>query len=206
MARLASTVFSNFNSRLHALEITRSKVERLASRGELVRRDVEKVYESLFLKAFTELESNIEELFIGLLTKRILPSSRDIIPRIVFKSDLVAREIVYGGRNYFDWFPYDRTIMLSEAFFRAGRPFTELDNADRRKCENLLLIRNAIAHNSAHATRQFINKVIGATPLLSRERTPSGFLRSQIVSLSSSQTRFEFFMMEMRALVQKLSS
>lgn len=181
-------------------------MESIANNGSLARRDIEKVYESLYLRAFTDFENLIEEYFIGMLTKQILPPTHLIVPRVVFKSGQIAREVVYGGRSYVDWFPYDRTLKLADVFYRSGRPFSDFDRSDKHELDKLLKLRNAIAHSSSHAKREFERHVIESTPLMPRERTPAGFLRSQILSLSTSQTRFQNFMIEMAGFANKLCS
>jgi hypothetical protein len=57
-------------------------------------------------------------------------------------------------------------------------------------------IRNAIAHQSTHAIKQFENKVTAGLTLLPQERKPAGFLRS-LLRVSPRQTRFEFYVNEL---------
>jgi hypothetical protein len=206
VARQAITLADDLASAVRALEVTRLKMERLLKEGRVARRDIEKVYEALFLRAFTEFEALIGELFTGMLTGRIVPPSQQVLPRVEFRSDRVAREIIQAGRDYVDWFPYERTKKLAEAFFRGGRPFTELANAEQQLLQTLLRMRNVIAHRSQHATRAFVRHVIGATPLTPRERTPSGFLRSQLRLFPTPQTRFEFYIIEMVRVARLLCS
>ncbi len=102
-------------------------MENLFNKKSLSRRDVEKSYEALYLRTTTFFEGFIEELFFGLLTKRIYPVSSDVVARVDLKSDIVARDVVFAGKPYIDWFPYVRTVDLAEIYFRGGRPFTFLD-------------------------------------------------------------------------------
>ena len=188
MAKPATSLANALVGHLKALEWTRFKMETLLTRGVIVRRDIERVYEGLYLDAITSLENLIEGLFLGLLTGRIVHSSSAVVPRVTFRSDRVARDVVFGGRNYVDWFPYGKTEQRAKAFFRSGIPFTTLDKAD--KIQNLLYIRNAIAHRSSYAERKFEQEVIGSLPLTLRERTPAGFLRSRF-RITPVQTRYE---------------
>ena len=194
------STLSRFPGHLSTLEMTRKKIERLCSQGCLVRRDVERVYEGLYLDAITSLEATIEDLFIRIITGRSLPT--DVVVRVLFNSSQVARDVVLGGeRRYLDWFPYNRTEKRAKAFLRGGRPFTQLSAAEKKVLEEMLIIRNAIAHKSPHARKRF-QAFVTNFPLISRERTPAGFLRSKI---SMTTTRFQFYAFEMVRIIQLLS-
>lgn len=189
-----------FSGHLRSLETTRKKIERLYSQELLVRRDVEKVYEGLYLDAITSLEATIEDLFIRIITRRSSPSG--VVVRVTFNSSRVAREVMLGGeRRYLDWFPYSRTEKRAKAFLRGGRPFTTLSNTDKKVLEGMLIIRNAIAHKSSHSTKKFQNFIINL-PLTNRERTPAGFLRSKI---DPTTTRYQFYASEMIRIIQLIS-
>ena len=203
MARAASTLADSYISHLNGLNQTRRKVERLFNAGELVRRDIEQVYSGLYLDAVTSLENLIENLFIGLLVGSVAPTHSGINPRVTFKSPLIAREIVLGGRNYVDWLPFDHTEKRSKAFFRNGAPFTNLEKADKGQMDRFLSVRHAIAHKSSHSQRVFEQRVIGSAPLTNREKTPAGFLRS-VFRVAPVQTRYESLMDDMQIIARKL--
>jgi len=203
MVRPAISLANKFIGHLNYLEKTRAKMEKLLTTGAIVRRDIEQVYAGLYLEAITSLERLIESLFIGLLVGRIAPGSSEIVQRVSFKSDRVARDVVFGGRNYVDWLPYHYTEQRAKAFFRNGLPFTSLDRADKRQVESLLYIRNVIAHKSSHSERMFEQEVIGALPLMPRERTPAGFLRS-IFRTAPVKTQYENVVEEMVEVALKL--
>jgi hypothetical protein len=177
-------------------------MEGLYVRGVVSRSDIENMYEAMYLSAFTKFEVLIEDLFVGLLTKKIRPVS-GVLPHVAVKSPPIARKIVFGGKSYVDWFPFDKTEKLAKVFFNRGRPFTRLDKNDKQSVQILVFVRNAIAHKSRHAIRIFREEVLGDLNLLPRERTPSGFLRSQFRTMPS-QTRFEFYMAEMANLASKI--
>ena len=178
-------------------------MEALAARGSITIRDVDKMYEALFLSAFTRFESMIEGLFWGLLTARILHPSSDVSSRVHFNSSKVARDIVLRGRKYVDWLPYDRTETLAKAFLRGGRPFTAFTASEKAQIEKLLVIRNTIAHNSPHALRNFRQKVTSVVIVPPRERTPARFLRG-LFRAAPPQTRFEYYAAEMFSLANKM--
>jgi hypothetical protein len=189
LANRSSTLADEFVRRLNSSERTRKEVEKLFSRDGLTLRATEHVYGALFLNTVTSFERLLEDLFLGLLDKRLL-GKKTIRPRVIFKSALVTREVVTGGKAYLSWFPYEWTEKRAEAFFTGGRPFTVLSAADKTFLQDLVTIRNAVAHQSSHALRKFEQRLIAGTPLLPRERTPVGYLRS-IFRTAPVQTRYE---------------
>lgn len=196
MSRPSHSLANELIGHLRNIEKTRAKMETLFSSGAIVRRDIEQVYAGLYMNAITSLEHVIENLFIGLLVGSLTARTTAIVPRVTFRSNSVARDVVFGGQNYVDWFPYDRTVKRAKAFFRAGMPFTSLTSSDKHILERLLYIRNAIAHPSSHAKHMFEEKVIGTLPLTTREKTPMGFLRSPF-RIAPYQTRYETVISEM---------
>ncbi len=200
----AARSFAGFNRQLASLELTRRRAERLVISGHLPRRDVERVYEGLFLSAITRFEVFVEELFLGLLAGKIAPDSCNAVLRAQFGSAQAARDIVMRGRKYVDWLPYDRTEEIAIAFFEGGRPFTNLGAADKANLRLWLILRHAIAHKSKHAQEQLRKHVIGATPLAPRESTPAGYLRSQY-RIAPPRTRFETFLDDIRAVGTAIS-
>jgi len=196
MSRPASDCADAFVAHLKSLNLTRQKMEVLARGRLLVRRDIEQAYEGLYLDAFTSMEHFLEQLFLGLLTARWqLPVSK-CVPRVIFRSPAVCRDVVIGGRPYVDWLPYEHTEKRAAAFFRNGLPFCSLQAADKDAIRKCYHIRNAIAHGSDHAKSQFEAKVLGNARLLPRERTPAGYLRSQFLS-SPPVTRYEGLALDM---------
>ncbi|HET8891285.1 MAG TPA: hypothetical protein VFQ41_20445 [Candidatus Angelobacter sp.] len=176
-------------------------MEKLLADDRLARRDLERVYEGLFLSAFTRFEVLLEDLFFGLLVGRVSCYSCDSYPRVNFQSEKVARQVILRERRYLDWLPYGKTEELAKSFFRGGRPFTRLDDGEKSKLQTSLFIRNAIAHKSTYSSKIFTEKVLGSTPLAPRERTPAGFLRSQY---RINQTRFQLYMNDVLAVSKKV--
>ena len=205
MARPATSLSREFSGHLRYLEFTRTKMEKLLANGDIVTRDINQVYVGLYLEVTTSFESLIENLFIGLLSGRLLVESKSIVPLVSFKNMVTVRAIVYGGRNYADWLPYRHTEDRAGQFFWNGAPFSCLNAREKELIANGLYIRNAIAHKSKHASNIFESHVLGNQVLMSRERTPEGYLRS-IFRTAPVQNRYENFMHEMASIATKLCS
>ena len=206
MAKALSTLANDFNSYIKSLERTRQKIESLFDQGDLSRREIEQIYGSLFLNAVIMFESFIENMFLGLITNRFKIKTSKIVPRVRFKSAVVARDFVLSGKRYVDWLPYDaETGKRSRIFFRNGMPFTILNSREKDNLRKIQCIRNALAHKSRYSRQQFEKHVIGSTPLTKRERSPGGFLKSQF-RVSPMQTRYENLINEIWAIMVKLCS
>ena len=206
MANDASVHLGKFISHLNNLDKTRRKMETLLKGGVIVGRDIEQVYEGLFMSSITSLENWIESLFVGLMVGRITHHSASVVPHVSFNSDRIARDVILGGRNYLDWLPYQRyTIKRAKAFYRNGVPFTNLDKTDIKKLDVLYIIRNAIAHKSQHSLSLFEKEVVGTIPITQQERKPAGYLRG-VFRITPSQTRYENLITEMVSTINKLCS
>ena len=203
MPRTTTSLSSEFSGHLRNLEMTRTKMERLLSTGDIVTRDINQVYVGLYLEVIASFERLIENLFIGLLSGGLITNSKSVVPLISFRNRQAIRAIVYSGRNYGDWLPYDRTEQLANRFFRQGIPFTSLDSSDKDQIRTCLYIRNAIAHKSRYSKRIFERYVLGSQSLMPRERTPVGYLRS-IFRAAPIQRRYEHFTIAMATIASKL--
>jgi len=191
MPKSAIAISDGFTTRLRKFERSRAKLERLLLNGHVTRHDVSLFYEGTFLRTVTSFESLLEELFVGLLTGSITPG-RNVHSRVSFRSAAIARDVMLGGKAYVDWLPYRHTENRAIAFFRGGKPFSNLDKGDVRSLERMLTIRHAVAHQSRAARKKFEDEVIGSTPLLPAERTPAGFLRSVFrVTPPPARTQYE---------------
>jgi hypothetical protein len=168
-----------------------------------VRRDIEQVYSGIYLDAVTSFERLIENLFIGLLVGRISHNSSKVICKVGFKSEQVARKALHSGQKYIDWLPYINTESKAAIYFDKGLPFTSIDGHLKNQLDNIYIIRNAIAHRSSHSRRKFVKKVLASLPLLKKEKTPIGFLRSNF-RIRPSQTRYEDYISVISTVAIKL--
>lgn len=177
-------------------------MEHLYSQSRIAKRDVEHIYGAIFLAAYASFEGMLEDLFLKLLSARVTPPS-SVRSKATFRSDLATRDVVFGGRKYVDWVPYDWTTKRAWIFFSGGRPFTKLDANEKGLVKAVCVVRNAIAHQGHHARKKFDMEVISTLTLAPRERTPTGFLRS-LHSSSPNVTRYEQLVGELTAIARKL--
>ena len=205
MPRAATSLSSDFSGHLRYLEYTRSKMERLLANGSIVTRDINQVYIGLYLEVITSFERLIENLFLGLLSGGYTVNSQSVMPLVTFRNRPVIRPLVYGGRNYADWLPYNHTEERANQFFLDGIPFSRLDSTDKSLISTSLYIRNAIAHKSGYASARFDQHVLRNQNLMPRERTPVGYLRS-VFRTSPNQNRYENLIQEMASIATKLCS
>jgi hypothetical protein len=168
-------------------------MEKLYYDDKIVLRDVESVYEALFLRAVT----GFEDLFISILEgrTRYRPRGRVTVRMTAVSSDAL-KEILLQGNRYMTWLPFDNTEKRANIYLRDGKPFSELSSGDRSMLKTITTIRHAIAHKSTHAMNEFERTVIGSQALLRRERRPAGFLRSQ-ARANPSANRFEIYVGEL---------
>ena len=203
-------ILAAYHRQLERLDNTRTRMEALFGDGRLKLSDLHSVYESLFVRAVAGFETYCEDLFFQILNGRIEYSSRKTERKITSKSKTVLREILHQGKPYLDWLPFNKTIERVELYiFRrgntpiCGRPFIEVDQADKGQLTTILTIRHAIAHVSQHALKKFNDTVIGNQALLQSEKAPAGFLRSQIGN-APIQRRFEAYLGSLGSIATKV--
>lgn len=192
-----------FHRGLQRLDGTRLRLEASHAKGDLLKTDIETVYEALFLRAITGFELYLEQMFIDILLGKTHhhPSRACAILKTSTKLDLL--KILNRGNDYLTWLPYANTEGRARLYLKNGRPFSELTNGDKSLLADMTRIRNAIAHKSEHASKQFQQKVIANLPLLKNEKRPAGFLRSQFRA-NPRQLRFEVYIGELGQIAAKL--
>ena len=122
---------------------------------------------------------------------------------ITVSSSAALRDILLQGGKYMDWLPYDRTERRARLYLKDGKPFSELTDGDRSMVKTITTIRHAIAHRSHHATSEFTRTVTGSQVLLRGERSPAGFLRSE-VRAGPARNRFEVYVSELARIANTL--
>lgn len=203
MSKRANIVGKSLISYLESLEITRRKVETAFSNNHISKRDIEKIYDGLYLNAIGSFENFLEELFFGLLSNK-LTVSRAIRPRVTFTSVHAIRKVLLGKNDYLKWLPYNLTINMAGIYFFGKTPFICLENKEIEDLQKMVWVRNAVAHKSPYAMKKFEKHVIGGLTLPPSEKNPSGFLRGNF-RVSPLQTRYEDYINSIAQIVTKIS-
>src|SRR5258708_14816010 len=207
---MSHVILAGFHRQLVDMDHTRKRMESLYRCGHITLRDIASVYEALFLRAVTFYEKYCETLFFSILEGRTCYSAKKVERNIKQASPRMFRVLVFQGQKYLDWLPFEKTEKRVALYLcrrgpdrDCGRPFMDLANNEKTTLQTIMTIRHAIAHSSEHAIRKFKQIVIGNQALLSREKTPAGFLRSQ-VSNAPVQTRFEVYLADLGGIATRL--
>lgn len=201
MARPANALADELGARARGLNQYITRMERLFLARELRRADVHRAYAGALLTFYVDLEACLEGVFMGLLMGRLTVSATGFQALVVIRSDVVARKVVRGDRQYVDWLPYSHIRERADAFFSRGEPFGSLTATDAQPLENVRVVRNALAHGSDQAIRSFRKRFIDGRALPVEQRRPAGYLRGQH---AIGQTRFEFLLADAVVAVHKI--
>jgi hypothetical protein len=178
-------------------------MEALFAAGDITRNDVEQVYAGLFMDVFTEFETVIESLFLGLLSGSLYSTNYPTKCKAKIRPASMTRQIVFGFRPYIDWLPYSQqTVPRARNYFDDGKPFTLLNPSQESNLDGYCIIRNALAHKSDKAYSKF-QELIRGFPLLPSERSPAGYLRTTPYAISN-QTQYEIAVLEFIAILKVL--
>ena len=190
-------------SRSRGLLIYLNRLERLHKKREVFDTDLHRAYAGAWISFTAFCEQSLERLFLGLLTGRLASARTSVSPRTRIASPLVARDVLYAGRPYIDWLPYDRTTERASAYFLHGRPFTGLSPSELSTLAGMGVLRNALAHESRHAIGKFEKRFIGSRKLPPHQKKPPGYLRGMH---DKTRTRFEYEITEVASVFQTLCS
>ena len=201
MPRPAVKVYNGLEKHLRSLEITRSRMVSLEDSNSIERRDLEQLCKGLFLDVVSSFEKYLETLFIGLFISELTAQSAK--PVAVIKPKLFIYNILFTEKKYLDWLPYDKTEKRAKKYFKDGKPFTNLTNGEKDQLEEIVKIRNALAHKSKYALSKFKEDIANGDYLTPREKTPEGFLTS-IYRRNPDQTQFEIRAIFIQTIAYKL--
>lgn len=95
-------MLTDFKSNLAQLEQIRVRMEALRGSGQLQARELNLIYESLFLRAVTIYEEFCEEFFFRLLAGSVRYAKAEKIAPTVPSCNSI-RDIVFRGDKYLDW-------------------------------------------------------------------------------------------------------
>lgn len=195
MAHSGSDVLAGLVNQAARVDRLRRKLDTAHTNDAITRAEADTLYAALLLELIKELELSIERYFLGLLCRKITVRGIKVNPVMQVSSWQSARRVVCGGRSYVDWLPYDKHVpRRAEAFFTGGRPFPSKFNSPHgNRMNQLMALRNSIAHRSDHSLRVFRTTVVANQQIPIREtESPGAFLRG-IHATSPIQTRLELY-------------
>ena len=201
MARPSSAIGMEVAARAKSLDSYLGRLERLYANGQLSLQDLQRAYSGAFIHFFTFTERALERLFLGHLMCRLTTTHKGVRPLIACKSDAVARAIIGGQRRFADWLPYQHTENRAKCFLSQGKPFSSLNANQKQHFDILSILRNALAHDSAHAHKQFRKRLIDGRSLPSRDHKPPNYLRGLH---AVGQTRLNYILSEVVLVMQSL--
>ena len=115
----------------------------------------------------------------------------------------VMRKIVFEGKNYVEWIPYEKALNRVGLPLNGGRPFAALDDTDKGTLKRIVLVRNAIAHASDYALAEFKRVLLSQINLLPVDRNPAGLLRSSF-SGNPPRNYFQFYVVQLEYMANKI--
>jgi hypothetical protein len=167
----------------------------VATSPNLKRRDIDFVYQGLFLFAVKKFEAFLEDQLVGLAAgsvtwapRLIDGKMRSVRPTLKGATESTIRAIMLGSTDYLKLLPIHHCTNAASPFLKDGFPFSLIVDDDRARLTRCLAVRNLIAHDSAAARLKFEKVVLGQIPLPVYRRNAAGFLRT---NFSQQQTYFE---------------
>lgn len=189
-------------------DIERSR-RAIVSPSGLKRRDLDFVYQGLFLFAVRQFESYLEDQLVALACGAVqwVPRKIDgklitVRPTLSAVSESRVRTLMLGSNDYLKLLPINYCAEMAEMFLKDGRPFSLIVGDDKGRLTRCLAVRNLIAHDSEAAKRKFADVVLNQTNLPPHRRNAAGFLQA---NFSKQQTFFEFELAGLLRIAQKLA-
>jgi hypothetical protein len=145
------------------------------SRAQITTQRRDLLTEIAFLRAFTGWEIFLEETFLLYLLGH-QPPKGPAPRRYGFPQDMnAASEWCSDGKDYAKWNAMD-VRRRANRWFKDGKPFTPALQSQQSRLDQLVTIRNAIAHESLAARTKFENLVRIELQALPPGITVGGFL------------------------------
>jgi len=108
-----------------------------------------------FLRGFIALEIFLEQSFILYLLGLKPPAGPKPKRLVKPTTKKLAILAVVGDRNYTDWYKWSQLKARAKKYFVDGKPYTDALNGRKLLFEEMITIRNALAHSSQHSQEQF---------------------------------------------------
>lgn len=141
------------------IQLTKNRIDKQL----MFKKDKEKAYEWLFLYSVTIFENYIEEIFLWILKSKFSAKkwswiilNKDIIFSKSINDSNIKKIVLWEkGGSYLDWLPYDKTKNRAKRFFINWKPFSDITGSKKDILEEIITIRNYIAHKSKESKIKF---------------------------------------------------
>jgi hypothetical protein len=159
-----------------------------------------------FLQAFLAWETFLEESFTLYLLGKKSPIGRRPQRLVSPANRKEAMLMVFGvDRKYADWYRVDELKSRAKKCFRDGKPYSDALIGQKQFFEEMSIIRNAIAHSSAHSQNEFKKlareKLLGAFP---PKLTVGRFLATTIPGSSPPESFLEHYLDIVSTVAEKI--
>jgi hypothetical protein len=190
-----SAPYNEFVQNLNSLlSLDQKNQARLASGSGRVARDyisrqqLVLLTEGIFLSAYRDFESFLEDVF--LLYTQCKPTLSNKKPKSFLnpRDFSHAYELIKSGREFLDWTSPSAVIDRAETYLKDGEPIKLSFTSNQTILNQMKSIRNHIAHNSTKSLEQYrkvLRQVHGTLPL--RTPRPGEFLLQIVPSSSPSK-------------------
>ncbi len=159
--------------------------------------------EVAFLRAFTGWEIFLEETFLLYLLGHQPPKGQPPRRYGFPPNREAASEWCTEGKEYAKWNVSD-VRRRADRWFRDGRPFTPALQGQQSRLEQLMTIRNAIAHQSSAARGKFETLVRNELQALPPNTTVGSFLITTKPNSNPPISFMEFYLSEVKCVAQNI--
>lgn len=146
--------------------------------------------EAAFLQMFKAWESFLEDCSIAFMCGRLRRDGLSVPCHVRTLNEETARGLIYQDRPFVEWTDVEKIIQRWDRFFSPPNLLVSAVRPAKVELDQMVAIRNAIAHSSPVSSQRF-KKVVqgqfGGRPAISR---PADFL-SAIYPKDTSRTFFD---------------
>lgn len=203
MSRLSDHA-DRFSRRVNRYHSCCVRIEREFARKRLLVTDVELVYSSSFLSVCSQWESLLQEILFEAVCGDESLRRENRRYATFLKRRHFEEVLLFPGKEYLSIPNLDRAEELAALFIKQGRPISAVSESNRTFLQQAVRIRNAIAHESSFATRQFQKSVPGVGALPRSKRSPGAFLRHEFRT-APSQRRYELYYAAYRSAANEIA-
>ena len=166
--------------------------------------DVELVYSSSFLSVCSQWESLLEDILFEAVCGEESPRPGNRRYATFKKRKHFEDVLLFPGKDYLSIQNLKHAEELAALFINQGRPISAVSEHNRTLLQQAVQIRNAIAHESSFAMKNFRANVPGVSALPRSKRSPGAFLRHEFRQ-EPSQRRYELYYVAYQSAAREIA-